>query len=206
MTLLAITVATMLLVSSQPGLSPNPNQEHDDPLVLQAVLEYSFIPEVKRMIGSTVSGAVLVLVVDHSIPLCKRREQGMPCRIPEAWQTLLIPNAPRGWAGLIDNDETRRSLVASLEARNGEAHALRLIDAPAVVLISSDNREKALQEYQGRTFGSVSLSVPGYSADGHAIVYGSYACGNMCGDSWLFVLERIADQWRVKSAAPTSIR
>jgi len=91
---------------------------------------------------------------------------------------------------MIDDGQRRRDLVESLEARNALPRALPLIDHPAVVLMPVDRSEEAQQHYREQTGGVSRLSLPGHSADGHALMYGSYGCGSLCGYSWLFVLEK----------------
>lgn len=65
--------------------------------------------------------------------------------------------------------------------------------------------EETREQYRAQTVGFSSLSLPGYSSDGCALMYGSYTCGNLCGYGWLFVLQKIEGQWRVESATVTVI-
>jgi hypothetical protein len=106
---------------------------------------------------------------------------------------------------MIDSDQRRSELVDSLEARNALRQAVPAIDHPAVVMIPIDRSEEARQRYRERAGGFSWLSLPGYSADGHALVYGSYGCGNLCGYSWLFVLKKSDGNWQVQSSVVTSI-
>jgi hypothetical protein len=99
------------------------------------------------------------------------------------------------------------SVVASLEMRNTESHPLPLSAYPGIVLVDlrTDPPANALDRYYRRKIGSSSLSLPGYSTDGHALVYGSYSCGNVCGYGWLFILAKVRGQWQQKSATVTVI-
>ncbi len=177
----------------------------DDATVLKAVVEHTIVPEVERS-NSGRNRAAIVLIEDRSSPLCiDSAASGARCRIPDHWQQFLIRNQSRGWPGIIEGDQRRRELVDSLEARNALRHALPAIDQPAVVMIAVDPSEEALRSYRERAGGFSSLSLPGYAADGHALVYGSFYCGSLCGKSWLFVLEKSDSKWQVKSAVVTSI-
>lgn len=177
----------------------------DDALVLRAVIEHTIVPAVERL-NSGRSRATVVLIEDRSSPLCiNSPSSGAPCRIPEHWQQFLVPNPAHGWPGMIDSDQRRSELVSSLEARNALRHALPAIDHPAVVMIPVDRSEEARQRYRERAGGFSSLSLPGYAADGHALMYGSYACGSLCGYSWLFVLKKRDGKWQVQSSIVTSI-
>ena len=199
---LAATGSGAPLQSRTPPAAPG---SADDPLVLRAVVEHTILPEARRSKAGGDPAAVL-LVTDRTTPLCdpaSRRETA--CRIPDDWQQFLASNPPRGWRGLIDVDRRRGELVASLEARNAVAHALPAIDHPSIVAVPADHSEKAQQTHRAQAGGVAALSLPGYSADGHAFVYGSYWCGNLCGYTWLFLLEKSDGVWRVETAAMTSI-
>ena len=133
----------------------------DDRLVLAAVLEHTILPAHRRS-NSGVSPPLAL--VSQSTPLCKQRPAGQAgCRIPEHWRQLLEPDAARKSAGLVGDERTLRELVQSLEARNAESQSLPVVMPPDVVLFGGDPG----------TTGSSSLSLPGYSTDRHALVYGS---------------------------------
>ena len=191
--------------SHQSRTTPASASSVDDPLVLRAVVEHTILPVARRSKSSS-DRASLLLVEDRSIPLCKDgpgREK--PCRIPDDWQQFFAPNPAPGRRGMIDDDRRRGELVASLEARNAVAHALPAIDHPSVVAVPGDHSEKAQRAHREQAGGVATLSLPGYSGDGHALMYGSYWCGNMCGYSWLFLLEKTDGVWRVQTAVMTSI-
>jgi hypothetical protein len=177
----------------------------DDALVLRAVIEHTILPVVRQSTSGR-NRAAVVLIEDRNSALCKKSpETDTPCRIPDHWQQFLVPNLVRGWPGMIDDVRRRRNLVEALEARNSRTRALPPIDHPAVVLIPVDRSEEAQQRYREQAGGVARLSVPGYSADGHALMYASYGCGSLCGYSWLFVLEKTDGVWRVQSAVITTI-
>ena len=177
----------------------------DDALVLGAIIEHTILPEVRRS-NSGRNRAVVVLIQDRSLALCRNSQEPQTrCRIPEHWRQFLVPNPARGWPGMIADDRRRQELVESLEARNAVAHALPATGHPAVALIPADPSKEARQRYYEQAGGVASLSVPGYSSDGHALVYGSYGCGSLCGYSWLFALEKTDGVWRVQLAIVTAI-
>ena len=135
-------------------------------------------------------------MVSQSIPMCRQRPAVQAgCRIPEHWRQFLEPDAARKWAGLVGDERTRKELIQSLETRNAESHPLSVVTPPDVVLFDRDPAPT----------GSSSLSLPGYSTDRHALVYGSYSCGSQCGSGWLFVLENVGGHWRVKSSTVTVV-
>jgi hypothetical protein len=124
--------------------------------------------------------------------------------IPDSWHRFLRPDAFGRWPGLIGNERTLQDLVASLEARNAEDHPLPLSDVPGIAVI--EQSAGYVRSPDGPTrWGTAKLSLPGYSEDGYALVYGSYACGSLCGYGWLFVLRKVDGHWRVESATLTVI-
>jgi hypothetical protein len=201
---LALISAAALVASRSQG-TPASALNRDDALVLRAVIEHTILPAVGRSMSGR-NPATVVLVGDRSLPLCKNDPaRDTPCRIHDHWRRFLVPDPARNWPGLIDNDRRRSELIDSLEARNALPHALPAIDHPAVVLVSADRSEQTQQQYREQTAGFSSLSLPGYSSDGHALMYGSYWCGNLCGYVWLFVLEKADGLWRVQSATILTI-
>lgn len=135
---LAACSAAALLTSVQSGVSPPSARTVDDALVLKAVVEHTILPAVRR--ASDGSPAPLALIADRSIPLCKNNPtRDKPCRIPENWQQFLVPDPAGTSPGLIDNEQRRRELVQSVEARNLLPHALPAINHPSVVLIPADD-------------------------------------------------------------------
>jgi hypothetical protein len=106
---------------------------------------------------------------------------------------------------MIDSDRRRSELVDSLEMRNASPYPLPVIDHPAVVLIPIDRSEQAVERYRESAGGFSRLSLPGYSVDGYALMYGVYGCGSLCGYGWLFVLKKTDGMWQVQSAVVTSI-
>ena len=121
-------------------MAPSSSISIDDALVIRAVVEHTILPQVPRS-----GGGVVARIEDlRKLPCTGRPSRDTPCRIPDHWQQFRVPN-PRGWPGLIENDQQRKELVASLEERNTLGHPLPKIDHPQVVLIPVDRRTEARQ-------------------------------------------------------------
>ena len=178
----------------------------DDAAVLDAIVEHSIRPEVQKA-SSRAKGAPLAVFRTQSSSLCRNRPVGQSeCHIPEEWNRFLLPNAEGTWLGLLPDDRIRKQLVESLEARNFESQPLPIVTHPDIVRLAGEPPNDVPEEYRERVVGSCSFSLPGYTTDRQAaLVYGSYGCGSLCGYSWLFVLEKVDGQWRVKSATVTAI-
>jgi hypothetical protein len=203
LTALTAAILTIGLLPHQDRAIGQTQQAQEDRSVLATVLEATVLP-VHR---NTKSGATEPLaVVNETTPLCMERRENR-CRIPEHWVQFLSPDAARKWVGLFPDERTRRQVVASLEIRNTESHPLPLSQFPGVVFVDLRKNPPAntLDQHYRRKLGAASLSLPGYSTNGHALVYGSYSCGGLCGYGWLFVLEKVGGQWRQKSATVTVI-
>jgi len=181
----------------------------DDGLVLAAVVEHTIIPAHRR---ANSDSAKPLAVVNETTPLCVAPLPGeSTCRIPVGWSKFVAPSRNRDGlpvqAGLVPDERVRWELVNSLESRNTESHPLPLPTLTGVVLLDArkDPPTNALDRHYRRRMFAASLSLPGYSQERYALVYGSYSCGGLCGYAWLFVLEKTAGRWRVTSATVTAI-
>jgi hypothetical protein len=95
---------------------------------------------------------------------------------------------------------SREELAKVFRERNREPRPFPQMKPEGVIVTPPEGLDEALKRESSRTRGISSFSVPAYSADGHALVYGSYACGGLCGYGWLFLLEHRGDTWQVVSA------
>ena len=191
-----LTAPTALQAATQPPATA------DDALVLEAIIEHTILPEVLRSGGVRAKEAIVV-VAGQTQGMCNASP---PCRIPEHWHRFLTPAVARGWPGMIADDKTREAAVASLEARNATPQPLPALDHPRVVLTAARPLSRDIRGSLANVVGITSLSLPGYSGDGVALVYGSYtSCDSTCGKSWLFVVRKLGDSWQVQWATVTSI-
>ena len=198
---LVFAVAVTALAAPSAAAQPQPTGEDDR--VLLAVIEHAILPFIR---GSNdvnvifpnvyrsgdVSAKGIALVARQSSAVCDRTQSASPsCRMPEHWLRLLAPDVERGLPSLILDNTVRSAVVASFEARNAEPQPLPELDHPLVVFTDQP---------RGNVEGITSLSFPGYTGDGLALVYGAYDCDGWCGRSWWFVLSKVGDSWHVQSA------
>ena len=94
----------------------------------------------------------------------------------------------------------RTELAAAYRARNREPQPFPGIKLEGVVVVP-DGDLAAFDREWSRSRGSASFSLPAYSSDGLALVYGSYYCGNLCAYGWFYLLERRDGIWRVLDSA-----
>jgi hypothetical protein len=131
-----ITLAALLLLTpATSGATSQYAPAPDDGAVLGAVLAHTIVPTHRRTHGDDTAP---VEVQGTSAPLCPGRSgNAAVCRIPDSWHRFLRPDASLRWPGLIGNERTLQDLVASLEARNAEAHTLPLSDVPGIAVVDS---------------------------------------------------------------------
>ena len=88
-----------------------------------------------------------------------------------------------------------------------EARLVARINHPRVTTISEDRSreltrsgdlEEARRLYP-ETVGVVRVTLPVYDRIGHAILYVTRWCGNVCGYGWLVQIARTGDEWKVES-------
>ena len=70
-----------------------------------------------------------------------------------------------------------------------------------MALVPYASLQEALKQRQRETVGYSAFSLPGYSENGYAVVFGFYTCGGRCDRGRLFVLDRTAGKWQVKVAS-----
>jgi hypothetical protein len=92
--------------------------------------------------------------------------------------------------------ESRRELAMAFRERNA-TNQLFPANLERVIAVSPESFEEAMKREPKRTAGITRFGVPAFSKDGHALVYGSYVCGGLCGYGWLFLLKQAGESWQV---------
>ena len=176
----------------------------DDRQVFAAILEHTTRPEVIRF--STIAkipGTPPLLVLeqtssmcqgdrDRSRPICVRVEDIESLRTPDRLGNLLGGSA---YTGVL-----RASLVEAFIARNARSEAFPAPEGAGVALVPYAGLQEALKQRQRETVGYSAFSLPGYSENGYAVVFGFYTCGGRCDRGRLFVLDRASGKWQVNDA------
>lgn len=194
------------MIDSKAAL-PTPVSKRDAS-VLEAVLAHKIRAEVNRFsAGAGLPLPAPVLTFDRTLAICGLPEDGraqMGCLSDEGIVQVFERQLPR-MRRLIFEDlltaATRQQLAADLRLRNAVSHPFPEGSLTGVIHIAPEERTEALKRESDRTVGITRLSLPAYSRDGHALVYGSYVCGGLCGEGWLFLLKDHAEVWRVVSVA-----
>jgi hypothetical protein len=176
---------------------------NDDVAVYQAVLKHTIYGEVDRVsyeVGLKMPAPVLTF--DRTLTLC-----GPGSDYPREMGCLSTEDV-RHFEGTAPNQgaltfekrlsaDSRRELGKSFRERNREPRQLSGDTRTGLILAPPDRFEEAKTLESKRTLGFATFSSPGYSSDGHALVYPSYTCGALCGNGWFFLLERRGQSWRV---------
>ena len=171
-----------------------------DARVFSAVLEHTIRPHVTTFVsGMGIRGAPPLLVLDETMTLCRSPQGPPPCVRPDDIETFRKPDRTGSLLGGSGYSAALRSELVEFNLRNAGPRPFPGLNQSDVVLVPSVDLSETLKQWQGKTWGHLVFSSPGYSTDGHAVVIGSYVCGR-CGLGWLFVLEQTVDQWRVLGA------
>ncbi len=168
----------------------------DDRQVLSAVVEQSIRPYIalEREIIGLPPGPVIL--VEPSLPACTGRDKGPPaCASVDA---LRQPDAQGFVMGSWDyREETRNALAASFDARNVHSRRLPIDDLADVVLLAD---RTAARPSTAAADLVVEMSLPAYTTNGFAIVYGQSTRAGRALQGWAFVLSRASGRWITQHA------
>jgi hypothetical protein len=170
--------------------------EPDDVNVIRVILDRLIVPELQKC--GVRDPPPLLVVADQTLSL------DLTGKIPDRWQTFLKPGA-RGWPGLIADESRRLRVIDSFESRNARPHQLPALDRSDLVIVENQRLGEVRRQYSDRPVGIARFSLPGYSADGYAMVLASYGCGEVYGISLLIILNNDAGTWHIAKTHPLSI-
>jgi len=186
-----------ILASSSGHQSAIPEFRREDENVLRLVLDRLIFPELAKFGRRT--PAPILLVEDQTTPL------DATGKIPDRWQKFLKADPKNGWPGLIADDERRQHVIDSFESRNVRSYQLPDLGRSDLMRVESGQIAEMRQQYSDRLIGVVRFSLPGYSMDGYAMILVSYGCGDLCGASWLMILDNTTGSWRIANGFPLSV-
>lgn len=197
--------AIALILGAVIGLSPHqaPASTNHDLAVYEAILTAKIRPEVDRVsAGAGIRTPAPVLTFDRTLVICGSvpdRPRPMGCIRAEAVQSLEteLPWMRNLRFEALLRSATREELAKSFRDRNRDSRPFPGAKLEGLIIVSPENIEEAMKRESSRTKGFSSFGLPAYSSDGHALVYGSYVCGELCGYGWLFLLERSGNSWQV---------
>jgi hypothetical protein len=207
----AIVVATLFATFGNLAALPTPrsatqtdDRAADDRNVLAAVVDDTIRPEVRRLTGVVGSGVASLMVIDHTVTLCGGSQSPRSlCMHPDAavglFQNLAVGNMRAGVNPVeaVPSTAVREELSLSMTARNSESHPFPAPEIADVTLVGAPPPLTVVAQ-SGRWTGYTVFSLPGYSSDGHAVVYAFYDCSGRCGTAWLFLLEKRGADWLVQ--------
>lgn len=195
--LVASLLFTILASSSGNQSAATPDFRRADENVLRLVLDRLIFPQLAKFGRRT--PAPILLVEDQTMPL------DATGKIPDRWQKFLNSDPKNGWPGLIADDERRQRVIDSFESRNVRSYKLPDLGRSDLMRIGIGQIAELRQQYSDRPIGVVGFSLPGYSMDGYAMILVSYGCGDLCGASWLIILDNTTGSWRIANGFPLSV-
>jgi hypothetical protein len=177
----------------------------DDRQVFAAILEHSIRPEVVRF--STIAkipGPPPLLVLDQTSSMCQgaRDRARQICVRVEDIENVRTPNRLGTLIGGSAYGSVLRSeLVEAFISRNAQSERFPTLEGAGVVLVPFASLQETLKQRQRETVGYSAFSLPAYSDDGHAVVFGFYTCGGRCDRGRLLILARTSGKWQVEVAS-----
>jgi hypothetical protein len=203
-----VLVPLLVILVTVPPAAQAPVASKRDLAVLEAVLAHTIRPQVNRFSsGAGLPTPAPVLTFDRTLAICSPGEGRSPmgCMSDEMVVQAFERHPPRmrrmAFEGLLSQG-SRGELAADFRARNAISHLLPEGTLTGVIQVSPEDFAEAQKRESRRTIGTTRLSLPAYSMDGYALVYGSYVCGGLCGEGWQFLLKQQADMWTVVSVQP----
>ena len=191
--ILSVVAALLVLnpgVSPLDAQAPRPSAAQDDRLVLAAIIEHTTRPEVRQasVRGNIPNPGELLLVLERTSIVCESDHDPtrQACVTPHDLATL------RGGSA---------KLVDAFVERNRQSVPMPVPDNAGLQLVPFAGIQAALKRRSHETTGYSAFSLPGYSDDGQALVFGFYTCGGRCQRGRLFVLNRTDGGWQVESVS-----
>lgn len=184
-----------LLVTMRDGQATA--SQASDAAIYKAVFTTTMRPEIVRLLANGDPAiAISVLAFDHTVPMCRAGvvpEMPVGC-LPTEPLDAFAAELGKGvrFAGRLDGT-ARAELNRLFREHNTQSQPFARPDIRELVVIPPNEYQQRASSAQA---GTVRFSAIAYSTDGHALVYGSYVCGGMCGYGWLFLLERSGAEWR----------
>lgn len=206
---IALLIGSTVLMASACSVGPGPVPDvpppalaavnlETDRAVLQTVLDDLIRPEASRL-GS--APAPSVIAYDRAVPICSPIRpvvNRLGCIRNWHLQSLGNPALPPGvlmFEGLVTPTQ-RAQLVGAFWKRNEVSHPLPVGAINGATMVEPGDRETQPTRLDFAR-GIVSFSAPAYGADGQALVYADYRCGELCGYGWFVLLERRTGGWHI---------
>jgi hypothetical protein len=198
----------ILIVCATAVVAPVSQEKWSTPEIdiYRAVLRHTILPETAKFsAGAGISPNTRVLVFDRTLVLCSDppvHPKEMGCisldRTVGAFEGTLPRRSTPVFGSAIDAS-TRAQLATSFREQNRQERLLPVSMLPIVTLVPPERLDQVATQEAPRTRGFSALSSPALSSNGHALVYGYYVCGSLCGYGWFFLLQQQGESWQVVS-------
>jgi len=170
----ALTVAWVGSGATQPPSGKDPVLDQENVAIVRTVVETMIVPEVRAV---TIGRAPVALLIDHTLKLSASMEpRGLP-RQRTTETSFQIPDLNLPSIQLVAPEVVQRAFE---RGRGAEP---------------VDGWEELSRLFPGFK-GFAQVTAPGFVDDG-AVVLVSFACGSLCGKSWLVRLTLRDGRWRV---------
>jgi len=199
-------VILLLVLGAVTGLEELgvPQPADRDTAVYRAVLSNTIRLEINRLSAEAgLRTPAPVIVFNRTVSMCDPqtpRPRSMGClneNIVQRFERESRSGRPPLFAGLLTGDR-RHDLARELRTRNARAASFSGVNLDGLIVVEPEALAESIARESSRTRGFAAFSVPAFSNDGYALVYGSVAYGQ--GKGWLFLLRERGDEWQVIKA------
>jgi len=168
----------------------------DDAAIMRAAIDGVIRPEVARLERREASTPVLIF--DRTISICpddKSHPRDLGCLGQDARFSDIAKLSTVFMNDL--GEPARVEIRTSFLARNKSNVMIRPEAVAGIIVSAPADIGAKYNDQTGRGAPHATVSMPGLSSDGRAILYLSYWCGNVCGYGWFVLLKKAPDGWQV---------
>jgi len=194
-------VGFVVLVSVMLQIVAGQDNRLHEQAVYEAVVAHTIQPIAARGRPAVGGTPPAILVRDQTVGLCDEWPHQVPAGcVHERVALQHFDGTSSGGTphvGLGLPVDTRTQLIARFRMANQKSRPL-VGQGSSVMRPLSRAQEAEMRQGEGHwTVAVAELSVPAFSTDGHALMFGRYSCGTECGYSWIFLLRFQEGRWRV---------
>lgn len=167
-----------------------------DSAVFEAILQHTFRPEAAARLHLPADSVAVAPVHLFAQTLAVYSPEG-----PHSMGSIgerTISRSKHELGRLLDA-KVAEELVSALVTSNAVSIEIPDGALAGTVLVAEEDLPAPTELASRHSLNLAALSRPGYSEDGHAVVYATYVCGALCGYTGLFLLLEEEAGWRVQS-------
>lgn len=183
----------------------------DDATIYATIFRHTIRPQAKELLRNLPADELpFVIVRDSTLAACDTSGIGRgPCisELAFKWLNELLageefqdPEFRDAVAPWLDELHAGNNhIVPEFRHTNAQRRSLVGLQVEGAIVVAADRIQEVQATSRDRTNGIAGFSRPYYTRNGHAIVFATYYCGNVCAYGWLFLLHSESGRWWVDS-------